>query len=164
MHNISLKRNTKNLEKFLKKIKKLSQSRVETGYFSEQGDHPEAKMSYADLAELHAKGAKGYAIRDIRISVAGDMKNNSSLRNFISKQMKEYLYKDVKLSGSLDDIGWKLTGIAQGYFGVPSVNNPSNSPEWIARKGADTPLVFEGYLMDAWSWKTSESGKVRSTS
>ena len=163
MHNISFNRNTRNLENFIKKIRKLSESKVESGYFQEQGNHPESKMSYADLAELHSKGEGKLLPRDVRMSTTFDMKFKSSVRKHISRQLKDYLYNNIKLSSKLDSIGWKITGISQSYFGEPSIHNPPNSPEWAKFKGANTPLVYKGFLVDAWSWRTSENSQIRST-
>jgi len=148
-------RKTRNIEKFIKRIQKLAKSEVESGYFSEQGDHPEAEMSYVDLAYMHSKGEGNFPPRDVRLPTIFAL-DDSSYKPFINKELTSYLYKKQSLNQTLNDFGISVTSIAKNLFGVPSVHLPSNSPDWIDLKDGDTPLVFEGHLKDAWSYNTSE--------
>lgn len=151
---VSITRKTFNLDKLIKKIEAIRNQEVKSGYFKSQGDHPEAEISYVDLAWMHAKGDGDFPERDVRIPTVLEMQG-ASVSNFFSKVTRDYLFKNVNLSQTLDKIGWKISDIAVSYFGIPSQYLPMNSAEWAKVKGGNTPLVFEGYLMDAWAWKTS---------
>lgn len=159
----ALTRKTRNLEKLIKKIKKLEQANVESGYFPEQGDHPYAEMSYVDLAYIHSKGEGNFPPRDVRFPTYLNLQNSITFKTSVHKDLKNHLYKDLKLDTVLTNIGVEVTNLAKSFFGIPSSFLPMNSSEWAEIKGANTPLVFEGYLMDAWSFKTSELPNIRGT-
>lgn len=156
---VSITRKTFNLDKLVKKIESLKNQEVKSGYFKEQGDHPEAEMSYVDLAWMHAKGDGEFPERDVRIPTTLEMKGVST-SNFFAKATRDFLFKDITISETLDKIGWKISSIAVSYFGIPSQYLPMNSAWWAKVKGGNTPLVNEGYLMDAWAWKNSYDNVV----
>lgn len=149
-------RKTRNIEKFIKKIQALAKSNVESGYFPEQGDHPEAEMSYVDLAYIHAMGVGNFPRRDVREPTRLALDSPALKIFFIRKELNNYFYSTQTLAATLDDFGSYVTDIAKSFFGIPSRFMPSNSNEWADFKGDNTPLVFEGYLMNAWAYKTSE--------
>lgn len=159
---VSIKRKTRNLEALIKKIQKLSTVNIESGYFQEQGQHPYAELSYVELAWMHARGEGNLPARDVRLPTMFGMEN-PSFYNPIHKDLREYFYKNKKINSVLTDIGVRVTDLAKSFFGVPSQFLPANSSEWAEIKGANTPLVFEGHLMDAWSFKTSELPSIRGT-
>lgn len=149
-----LKKKTNNLNAFIAKIKKLSESNVESGYFSEQGQHPRADMSFADLANMHAKGAGDLFPRDVRPATL------SIMNGLFKETIKNHFYKNYTLDQTLDSIGLKITDIAQSYFGqTPPLEE--NSPWWSEQKGGSKPLVHFGDLQDAWSYRTSENLNIR---
>lgn len=161
MMSLKVKRETKNFEKWISKIAQLKKASVESGYFPQQGDHPTADMSYVELAELHAKGAGDLPKRDIRPAVTHNMKFGSSFSRSNKHMLVRYLIGKLSIDNYLSSVGHKISDSAQSYFGIPSGHNPSNSEYWADFKGADTPLVFDGYLRDAWSYKTSTSPSIR---
>ena len=86
---------------------------------------------------------------------------SSENRNFYRKQLGDYLFKGKVLTTALDSIGWKVSGIAVSFFGKPSQYIPANNESWATHKGGNTPLVYEGYLRDAWSWKNSVTNAIQ---
>lgn len=149
---IKITQQTNNLQKMLERIRTLTQQKVESGYFQEQGKHPEADMSYADLAYKNARGDGNIRARDVRPSTMLTMSDSTSLHYF-RKQINDYVVNGKNLGESLNNIGWKISDIAVSKFGHVGKDMPANSDKWADLKGDNTPLVFEGYLRDAWAYK-----------
>lgn len=154
-----IKRKTRNFEKLVKRLKELNNAKVKSGYFPEQGIHSTAEMPYAELAFIHAKGEGDLPIRDVRPSVLTYLRQ-PVFNKTLEVNIKAYLSGKVSLDSFLDGFGYRITDIAQSYFGDPDVL-AANSAYWAAQKGGNTPLVFEGELRDAWSFKTSVNDTVR---
>lgn len=155
MFSVSLKRKTRNLEQLIKKMEKLSEEKVETGVFAEQGEHPTAEMSYVDLAIMHEQGDGDFPPRTVRNLTLNSMKNREFL-NKVSVNLESYLLKDGSLNYSLGRIGQSMSHIGRSFFG--SINPPDmmpNEPNWADEKGKNAPLVDQGYLQDAWAYRTS---------
>lgn len=154
-----IKRKTNNLKKFVDKIKKLQESNVESGYFAEQGMHPTAGISFVELASIHASGFTtkygDVPARDVRPATLFDMKG------MFKGSLNSYFYKGYSLNDTLDTAGFKITDLAQSYFGIPSPTMPDNSSWWVEIKETNSPLVHYGYLQEAWSFKTSENSAIR---
>ena len=70
-----IKRKTNNLSKVKRRIQKLANKKIKSGYFADQGSHPNSDLSYADLAYLHASGARGLPERDIRFDAIDELKS-----------------------------------------------------------------------------------------
>ena len=156
-----IKRKTRNFEKLIKKLKKLDDAKVKSGYFPEQGIHSSSGIPYYELAFIHAKGEGNFPRRDVRPSVLTALWQPEFKRTAVVNTMA-YLNGKVPLESLLDTLGFKITDIAQSYFGIPSKYNPSNSDWWASqKKEGDTPLVFDGELRDMWSYKTSENNTPR---
>lgn len=155
MISLKVKRKTKNLNKLINKVKKLSGKSIKSGYFSDQGKHPTAGINYADLAYLHAKGTDMFPPRDIRLDALEDLKGY----NF-TPLLNKYLYKKMPLDSVLDTFAFRLEDTAQSKFGVPSINNPDNSKWWSDQKEVgNAPLLQFGYLRDAWESRVVNVGE-----
>lgn len=156
-----VKRKTRNLEKLKQKLIKIRDSKVESGYFIEQGYHPTAEMTYVELAIFHAIGSRNNSKRDIRPLAVKSLEYGS----FIGI-VKNDLYKYIDGRKSLDNVlataGEIITETSQDFFGeINFIHNPPNSDNWAEQKGGNTPLYHYGYLRDAWSYKTSEVPTIR---
>ncbi len=154
-----IKRKTRNFEKLIKKLQKLNNAEVKSGYFPEQGIHSSSELPYYELAYIHAKGEGDLPRRDVRPSVYSYMRQ-PVFNKTIESNIKAYLSGKVSLESFLDGFGYRVTDIAQSYFGDTSVLTP-NTDWWAAQKGGNTPLVFDGELRDMWSFKTSENNAPR---
>lgn len=161
MLSVSIKRKTNNLEKLIEKLEKINKQGVETGVFASQGEHPNADMTYVDLARMHEEGDGNFPPRTVRPILAHNIKEQPFL-NKVTVALNKYLYSDLSANYFLSKVGEQLSSMGKSYFGVvhPSYM-PSNSYITIDYKDGDnTPLVEEGYLKDAWAYKTSLSGQV----
>jgi hypothetical protein len=149
---------SKKMETLRKRIIKLAQTKLQTGHFQESGEHPTAEMSYADLAN-HLSVT--FPPRSLLPDVSSNLRVGGMFSKVMNQSIENYLYRNKPLNASLDSIGSNMTSYAKSLFGVPSANNPSNSPEWADFKGADSPLVFEGYLKDSWAWKNTSDNNIK---
>lgn len=160
MFNITIKRQSRNLEELIQKIEKMSRQSVETGVFIEQGEHPEAGMTYVDLARMHEEGDGDFPPRTVRPLVLHSMKG-SMFTNMVARNINNYLYRDTPLNYSLSKIGEGMASLGKSFFGnISFPHMPPNSPDTVLEKGSNTPLVDEGYLKDAWAYKTSMSDYI----
>lgn len=149
---IKITRKTKNFEKLAKKLQTLAKESVESGYFKEQPDHPEANMSYAQLMTIHEYGYDGNEERPVRDITMANMKGE------VGKILKQNLFK-LSEEQLLDVIGKNTTRFAKSVFGDTSLL-ASNSAYTIDLKGFDAPLVDSGLLANNWSYRVSINGKI----
>lgn len=149
---VKVTRKTNNLEKLKKRLKELSSQNVQSGYFRQQGDHPEAEMPFAGLMYLHEYGFNNIPPRPIREIT---MFKIPSELNSVFAELKKYIRGQNEVDDVLDMAGWKITGIAVSLFGKASPKIPANSPYTESVKGFNAPLVDSGLLKNAWSWKNS---------
>ena len=158
MFSVSVTRKTRNLEKLVEKLEALHKQSVETGVFIEQGDHPDAGISFVDLARMHEQGDGDFPPRTVRPLVRHTLKEKH-FQDKIFSHLSTYIFKDNSLNYALGYIGQDMVKLGKSFFG--NVSNPwmsNNAPETIELKGGrNTPLVDEGYLRDAWAYKTSIS-------
>lgn len=160
MFSVSIQRKTNNLEKLIKRMEALENETVETGVFIEQGEHPNAQMSYVELAVMHEQGDGYFPPRTVRPLIMNTMKEQPFLRD-VAKNISGYLFRDVNLNYTLGYIGQKMSFIGKNFFG--EINMPwmsSNAAYTIQDKGFNAPLVDEGHLRDAWAYKTSVSDYI----
>lgn len=161
---VVVKRKTNNLEKLTRKLELLKKSSVSTGYFKEQGNHPDTELSYAQMMNLHEYGFFGsYArvpSRPVRAILTVNLK--MSLPKYLTRQLSKYLYANLHLSELLDDIGKYSTSEAQSIFGSSALS--PNSPVTVEIKGFDSPLIDTGFLRGNWSWKTSSKNSFQNLS
>tara|TARA_R110002126_G_scaffold34517_6_gene106818 strand:+ start:189 stop:674 length:486 start_codon:yes stop_codon:yes gene_type:complete len=154
-------RKTKNFEKLIKKIQKLQKAEAESGYFKEQGSHPVSDITYSGLAMLLEIKHK-----NVRKPTLFKMES-PNFTGYLGKGLSLYLYGNVPLESILDDIGGSMSDIATSFFGRTSSTVSANSQEWASRTGdkspagANTPMIFDGHLVDAWSYRTSENKLIR---
>lgn len=156
-----IKRTTRNTEKLIKKLEKLSEESVSTGYYPEQGYHTEYNMTYANLMSIHETGKFGMPVRPVRWLTTRYMKN--SYQGGWSLAIKKYLQGKQGLKSSLHEIGIEAAGYARGLFGK-SPPLEVNSNETIVEKGANTPLVDTGELRDKWGYKVGDAGVITNVS
>jgi len=149
---------SKKMDNLRKRIIKLGITKLQTGHFQESGEHPTAEMSYADLAN-HLSIT--FPQRSLLPDIASNLRVGNMFTRVINQSIKNYLYESKPLNRNLDNIGSDLTQYAKSLFGVPSQNNPSNSPSWADFKDGDSPLIYEGYLKGSWAWKNTSDNTIR---
>ena len=160
MINITLRRKTHNFEKLIQKMEALTNEYVETGVFIEQGQHPYAEMSYVELARMHEEGDGDFPPRTVRPLVLNAM-DNEQFMSVVSKALTKHFLGNDSANQALSSIGFTMREIGYNFFGKTDMKDMfPNHPETIRDKGFNAPLVDEGYLRDAWAFKTSMSGYV----
>ena len=156
MFKVSIERKTNNLDKLMKKLKKLRNASVESGYFVEQGVHQDSEMLYTDLMKMHEFGFGDLPVRPVRAITKARLKSSKES----SKGMGDYLFRNKPLTDVLANIGGMVTMEAKSIFGhTPPLK--ANAPAWAAIKGGNAPLVFTGDLQSHWSWRTSEDASIK---
>ena len=137
-----------NLER---KIKNLSRSNVEAGFFDSQGKHPTAGMSFVDLIKIHEFGMFGVTQRMPMAKISDKAWNDFTVRS--GMVISRYLQGRVSMDRFLDDIGKETNEVAYSVFG--------HSPPLILTQ-SKTPLVDTGELSDGFSWRISGKQQLRS--
>ena len=155
---VTLVRKTNNLEKLAKRLQKLSRTHVSSGYFGEQGDHPEIKLKYSVLMLIHENGMFNNPARPVRTITTFKMK---AYGKAWAKDISKYLYHNLHLEELLDKIGKDTTEVAQSVFGTPQLE--ANSPVTVELKGFNSPLVDSGLLRANWSWRGSVDHQIKNT-
>lgn len=172
MRAIKISRKTKNIEGLIKKIQTLVKSKVESGYFSEQGEHYtydskgnlKVSMPYVDLIAMQEYGTTSQGgnipARPIRDTTLLYLKN--PMKSY-AKALSGYFYGNTDLRKTLD-IGGQVIGLtAQNLFGIAIGKIEGNARSTIEIKGFDAPLVDSGDLMEKWAYKTSSNPNLRYT-
>lgn len=134
-----------------KKLERLQGEKVYAGYFAEQGEHSTAEMTYPELMMLHEFGMDVPPRPAMRLT-AHDLRNKMTTTGIGNDAMSKYISGEIYLRGLLDAYGREAYEVAQNVFGsnrLPITYNP-------------TPLVDTGELADAFSWKTTLNGRVKS--
>jgi len=152
---IKVTRKSYNLDKFLKKINKLAEQSVSSGYFPESGRHSEYGMHYATLMKMHEFGFEGefgrIPSRPVKAITHTLMQNKWG---DWSKYIKLYLQGKIETKQLLDNIGNYSVDVAYSVFG----NNyylQEESYQTQRQKGGSRPLVESGEFRDNWRYKTS---------
>lgn len=80
--------------------------------------------------------------------------NQRDYEEMLAGAVDDYVEDGIPLTRSLGLIGAAAVGDVQDT--MVAVDDPPNAPSTIARKGADNPLVDEGVLKAAITWKIEE--------
>lgn len=142
------------LNKLRDKLLALNKQSVSIGYFKEQGLHPTADMPYASLAYIHAHGHEfGYPTRAIFPHMKPVVGSYPEQSRFFRNLLKNYVKvkSSYTLENLLDDVGRKYRQDGKNVFGNTALLPVTNNP---------TPLIDEGYLKDAFAYKTTFNYKV----
>lgn len=143
------------LNKLRDKLLALQGQSASIGYFKEQGLHPTADMPYASLAYIHANGHEfGFPTRNIFATLKPIVGGYPVQTRFFRTLFKNYLQikSSYTLENLLDDIGRRYRDDGKNIFGNSAFLTVTNNP---------TPLIDEGYLQDAFAYKTTFNYKVR---
>ena len=148
-------KNNRGLLKLRDKLLALHGQSTSIGYFKEQGLHPTADMPYASLAYIHAHGHEfGYPTRDIFKHMKPVIGGYPLQAKFFRNLLKSYVQikSSYTLENLLDDIGKRYRDDGKNIFGNTAFLEQTSNP---------TPLVDEGFLKDAFAYKTTFNYKVR---
>lgn len=140
-------------------VKSLVATNVKVGYFADQGQHPEAKMSYPEL--MYLQEVTGIRTRNGRVHrrvfELTMMIEGARLRNATKMALKRNLIS----GGSMDQVkelfGKQASEAIKQNFGNTSLL-PSNAPATIARKGRNSPLIETSSLQDKLTHRITKKG------
>ena len=156
---MTVRRNKKKskLPALVAKLKSLNEQSTKIGYFKEQGMHPTADMPYASLAYIHANAHEfrlPFPTRDVFSPIKPVVGGYPAQAKFFKNLLKRHLQikTTYTLENLLDDIGKKYRDDGKNIFG---------NTAYLEVTGNPTPLIDQGYLKDAFAYKTSFNYTVR---
>lgn len=140
-------------------VKSLVATDVKVGYFADQGQHPEAKMSYPELMYLQEvtgiKTRNGRVHR--RVFELTMMIEGARLRNKVKTALKRNLISGGSMDQVKEMFGKDASEAIKHNFGNTSLL-PSNAPATIARKGRNSPLIETSSLQDKLTHRITKKG------
>lgn len=140
-------------------VKSLVATDVKVGYFADQGQHPEAKMSYPELMYLQEvtgiKTRNGRVHR--RVFELTMMIEGARLRNKVKTALKRNLISGGNMDQVKEMFGKDASEAIKHNFGNTSLL-PSNAPATIARKGRNSPLIETSSLQDKLTHRITKKG------
>tara|TARA_R110002074_G_scaffold144948_1_gene292999 strand:+ start:688 stop:1185 length:498 start_codon:yes stop_codon:yes gene_type:complete len=146
------------LQNLTKQLDRLDKQYVDYGFFQEQGIHPRAKMSYAQLMAMHENRPNSDPMRrpvfEASLDKSGDRLVDTALAGLAKYNESSAAAKRPSPDALLRKIGREGVAITKPTFGDPSILR-SNTVGVIARKGGDTPMVEFGTLRNKLAVRTS---------
>ncbi len=140
-------------------VKSLVATDVKVGYFADQGQHPEAKMSYPELMYLQEvtgiKTRNGKVHR--RVFELTMMIEGARLRNATKTALRRNLISGGNMNQVKELFGKQASEAIKHNFGNTSLL-PSNAPATIARKGRNSPLIETSSLQDKLTYRITKKG------
>lgn len=140
-------------------VKSLTATDVKVGYFSDQGQHPEAKMSYPEL--MYLQEVTGIRTRNGRVHrrvfELTMMIEGGRLRNNVMTALRRNLISGGNMDQVKEMFGKQASDAIKQNFGNTSLL-PSNAPATIARKGHNSPLIETSSLKDKLTHRITKKG------
>lgn len=138
-----------------KSLKNLDGAQVRVGYFADTGDHPTAKMSFATLMAIHELRESGDPMHRPVFGKAVEV-NGKSFQNLIHAELGTAIEAGAR--GATTDLNLTMTSIGQHgikmikpIFGSTYLRR--NKDSTIKQKGFNAPMVEDGSLRDALTFK-----------
>ena len=146
------------LQGLTKQLGRLDKQFVDYGFFKEQGVHPKAKMTYAQLMAMHENrpesDPKRRPVFQASLDKSGSVLQETTLKTLGGFIDRSALAKSPSPDAVLAKIGREGIAITKPTFGDPSLLK-ANTAGVIIRKGGNTPMVNFGLLRDKITFKTS---------
>lgn len=136
----------------IKALKKADGDYAEVGLFGEQGDHPTAEMTFAELARYHATGQDGVTHRPfLHIALAHFAKQRP---REVGRAIVRYLMtpNQTNLDLIIETIGKEYWETVKLVIGNPAMLPVTNNP---------TPLVDTGELEQHIAYRTNKNRTLR---
>lgn len=141
-----------NLAKLVKKLQSVHNQRVQTGYFKEQGEHPTAEMTYAELMRIHEYGDGNFPARPVFKNLRFDIRNE--IKPHLIKQLRMFVKNPTYTREHLfDSVGKWVADKAFDIFG----NRGGN---YLTVTYNPSPLIDTGSLESNFAYKVSFIGRV----
>lgn len=132
------------LERLVKHLRRLTNSSVEVGYFSETGTHSTAKIPYAELMKMHEDG-EGVPSRPAMWIGSSELIRGT--HRAFDTIVKDSIAQVGRLSPNLNKAADYMVSTIQDVFGDTSLLL-SNSERTVQLKGKDAPLIDTNELRD----------------
>lgn len=153
MFNVKVKRGS-SLSKKLKHLKTIHNQSVAIGHFEDQGKHYSG-LSYVDLMKFHHDGDGQTVPRRPVITILENFRTRKALNSATTNSLlNKFVGGELSAQQVLTGIGKQVAKEEKKIFGDKG-SLAGNTPNTIAVKGADSPLVDTGDLRDAVSYRTS---------
>lgn len=165
MATVTLKTKTNKFKKLRERITKINKEFVTYGYYSEQGEHSYAGMSYVELMAIHEYGAFNAGFGPIpprpvfQISL-NEIKSGSG--NQYKIPLQNYFKRiggDAKPVKYLDALVAKFAYKTASNFGSGKLI--SNTESTVDKKGFNAPLIWTGDLVANLAYSTSLDSKFK---
>lgn len=147
-------------ERLINSVKSLTATNVKVGYFADQGQHPEAHMSYPELMYLQevigVRSRSGKVYR--RVFELTMMIEGKRLRNNTLSALKKVILSGGNTDTVKEMFGKQAQEAIKANFGNTSLL-PSNAPSTIARKGFNAPLIETSSLRDKLTYRITKKGR-----
>ena len=125
---------------------------MQTGYFREQGEHPTAEMTYAELMRIHEYGDGNFPARPVFKNLRFDIQHE--LRPSLIKQLNMFIKTPAYTRESLfDSVGKWVADKAYDIFG-------NRGGSYLTVTYNQSPLIDTGALESNFAYKVSFVGKV----
>lgn len=134
---------------FKKNADKLSNKRLEVGYFDEP--HPSG-LNMATLAAIHEEGWHNLPVRNFMLSSA----LNACYDQYIIRKLRNIISSIISGNGytpPLNALGIALQNRMKKTIQLGDFSNPTVSAEWAAKKGSDKALINFGDLYNSTKYR-----------
>jgi hypothetical protein len=141
----------------LRTLQDLDDSSSEIGYFPDSGTHPSSGLSFAAHMSVHelrpASDPMHRPVFGKAVQVNGDRFEGRSVDKVVNIIHAAARGRSKQIRPILDDIGKEGVAMIEPIFG--SSHLKPNSPKTIELKGRNEPMVDDGDLRDALSFRTN---------
>lgn len=148
----------------LKRVEKMSSSRLRVGIFGDEGGSVDAGdgISLVEIGAIHEYGAPNANIPERSYIRRTFRQKEGELREMIGKVAKAIVLGKISAHRGLDILGaWTSSEIKKTITTGPHIPPPLKRATAL-RKGSDRPLVDTGRLVGAITWKVIRGRMGRS--
>lgn len=146
-------------ERIQSMVNALTSQTVKVGYFADQGMHSSAKMSYPALMYLQevtgVRSRNGRVHR--RLFELTVMTDGKQVRLSTLTTLKRQFARG-NAQAVMDHFGKEMVKSIRDNFGKITALTPQNSPDTIARKGNNLPLIETSELMAKLTYRITKKG------
>lgn len=137
------------IPKIKKELEYIKNHRLVIGIFDDGKKHPDSDITMIELAMVHEFGWKFIPERSfIR---AGFDKRKSKITNQANLVIEKIIFQQAKAKPAMEVLGQLVVTQLQEY--MTELSSPPNAPSTIKQKGSSNPLIDEGHLRQAITYK-----------
>jgi len=141
----------------LQSIESLKRHDVLIGIPQAESSREGGAITNAELAYIHSKGSPKQGIPARPFLEPSIMANKDRIAEQQAKIIKDALAGNANvMHADMEKLGIRAQNFAKGWFVNPLNEWAPNTPETIARKGSDKPLIDTGQLRNAITYVVRE--------